>query len=51
MDLDIAACLKDFHDIAAPASVNTNPLVDFESFISDIQFVSLYPSRTAGYLV
>ena len=51
VDLAITVCLEDFHDTAALANVNTYPLVDFESFISDIQFASLYPSRTARYLV
>ena len=51
VDLAIQVCLEDFQDTAAPPSVNTYPLVDFESFISDIQFALVYPSRTAGYLV
>ena len=51
VDLAIQVCLEDFHDTAAPPSINTNPLVDFESFESEIQLASLYPSSTAGYLV
>lgn len=51
VDLVITVCLEDFQDTAAPAIVNTYPLVDFESLISDIQLASLYPSRTAGNLV
>ena len=31
---------EDFQDIVAPLSIKTYPLMDFESFISDIQFVS-----------
>ncbi|KAL2534468.1 Uncharacterized protein Adt_07819 [Abeliophyllum distichum] len=51
VDLAITVCLEDFHDIAAPPKVNTNPLVDFESLISYIQLASFYPSITAGYLL
>ncbi|GKD32033.1 hypothetical protein Tco_1242811 [Tanacetum coccineum] len=36
MDLAITVCLEYFQDIAAPPSVNTYPLVDLESFMSDI---------------
>lgn len=43
-------CLKDFQDIAAPPSVKIYPLVDFELFESNIQFASLYPSKTTGSL-
>ena len=49
MDLAITVCLENFHDIAVPTNMNTYPLVNFESFISDIQFASLYPSRTLEY--
>src|SRR3954464_9056175 len=41
VDLAMIVCLEDFQDTAAPPNVNTNPLVDFVSFISDIQFASL----------
>ena len=51
VDRAIYIYLEDFHDTAAPPSVKTNPLVDLESAVSDIQLASLYPSRTAGYLV
>ena len=51
VDRAITVCLEDFHDTAAPASVNTYPLVGFEFLTSDIQFASQYPSSTTGYLV
>ena len=51
VDRDIHVYFEDFHDTAAPPSMNTNPLVDFVSFISEIQLASLYTSSTAGYLV
>ena len=51
VDLVMTVCLEDFHDTAEPPSVNTYPLVDFETFISDVQFASLYPSRIVGNLV
>ena len=51
VDQTITVCLEDFHDIVAPASVNTYPLVDFEFLASDIQFASQYPSSIARYLV
>lgn len=47
----IAIYLDDFHDTTASVDVNTYPLVDFESFILDIQIVSIYSSSTAAYLV
>ena len=40
VDLAIHVCFEDFQDTTAPLSVKTYPLVDFESFESDIQFVS-----------
>ncbi|XP_057489423.1 uncharacterized protein LOC130775289 [Actinidia eriantha] len=43
-------CLEDFQDTAAPPCMKTYPLVDFESFMSDIQVASQYPSSTTGYL-
>ena len=51
IDLAMQVCLEDFQDTVAPPRVKTYPLVDFESLVSDIQFVSQYPSSTAGYLV
>ena len=51
VDLAMQVCLEDFQDTAAPPRVKTYPLMDFESLVSDIQFVSQYPSSTAGYLV
>ena len=50
VDLANTVCLVDFHDIAAPPSVKTYPLVDFEFLESDIQLASLYPSKTVGSL-
>ena len=50
VDLTMQVYLEDFNETTAPPRVNTYPLVDFESFISEIQFASLYPSSTAGYL-
>ena len=41
VDIAIHVCLEDFHDIAAPPRVNTYPLVDLVSILSDIQFASL----------
>ena len=46
VELVITVYLEDFQATTAPASVNTYPLVDFESFISNIQFASLYPTVT-----
>lgn len=40
--------MGDFQDITAPPSVKTYPLMDFEFLDSDIQFASLYPSKTLG---
>ena len=51
VDLAMHVCLEDFQETAALSKVKTYPLVDFESLVSDIQFASLYPSSTAGYLV
>ena len=51
MDLAMHVCLEDFQDTTAPQSVKTYPLVDLESFVSDIQLASLYPSSTARYQV
>ncbi|KAL2460236.1 Uncharacterized protein Adt_43656 [Abeliophyllum distichum] len=51
VDRAMQVCFEDFQDTAAPPSVNTYPLVDLESFISDIQFASQYPSNTAGHLI
>ena len=51
VDRDIHVYFEDFHDTAAPPSVNTYPLVDFVSFILEIQLASMYPSSTVGYLV
>ena len=45
----IHVCLDDFHDTAAPPSVNTYPLVDLLSVLPEIQLASLYPSNTGGY--
>ena len=50
VDLANTVCLVDFHDIAAPPSVKTYPLMDFEFLECDIQFALLYSSKTAGYL-
>ena len=50
VDLAMHVYLEDFQETAAPSKVNTYSLMDFKSFISDIQFASLYPSSTAGYL-
>ena len=47
----IHVCLDDFQDIAPPPIVKTYPLVDFVSVDPVIQFASLYPSRTAEYLL
>ena len=51
VDLTIHVCFDDFQDTHAPLKINTYPLVDFESFESDIQLASQYPSRIAGYRV
>lgn len=51
VDLAVQVCLDDFQDTISPSSVKTYPLMDFVSFESDIQFASLYPSSTVGYLV
>ena len=51
VNLAMIVYLQDFHDTAAPPNVNTNPLVDFVSVISGVQFTSLYPSTTTEYLV
>ncbi len=40
VDLAIIVCLEDFQEMAALPSVKTNPLVDFESPESVIQFAS-----------
>ena len=50
VDHAIHDCLDDFYNIVVPPIVSTYPLVDFESFVSDIQFASLYPSSTTVYL-
>ncbi|PHT58376.1 hypothetical protein CQW23_00739 [Capsicum baccatum] len=47
----IQVSLDDFQEAAPPSIVNTYPLVDFTLFYSVIQFASLYPSSTAGYLL
>jgi hypothetical protein len=44
-------CLVDFQDTSALSNVNTYPLMDFVSFVTDIQFTSLYTPNTDGYLV
>jgi len=49
MERTIHVYLEDIQDIAAPPSVNTYPLVDFNSSESAIQLASLYPSSTGGY--
>ena len=46
VDLAIQVCFENFYEAAARPSVKIYLLVDFESFISDIQFASLYPSNT-----
>ena len=51
VDQAITICFEDFRDTAAPISVNTYPLVDFEFLASDIRFASQYPSSNARYLV
>ena len=51
VDRAMHVCLEDFQDIAAPPKVNTYPLVDFVSVLSDIQFASVNPSSTGEYLV
>lgn len=51
VDLAITVCFEDFQDTTEPSHVNTYPLVDLKSFMLDIQFASLYPSRTVGYHV
>ena len=43
--------LDDFQYIAPPPLVKTYPLVNFFSVDPVIQFASLYPSRTAEYLL
>ena len=43
--------LDDFQDIAPPPIVKTYQLVNFVSVDPVIKFISLYPSRTAGYLL
>ena len=48
VDLANTVCLVDFHDIAAPPSVKTYRLVDFEFLESDIQLASQYPSSNGG---
>ena len=37
----IHVCLEDFQEIAAPPNVNTHPLVDLVSVLSEIQLASL----------
>ena len=51
VDRAITVCLEDFHDTAAPVSVNTYSIVDFEFLALDIQIASQYPSNIIGYLV
>lgn len=51
VDHAIIICLEDFQDIVALAKVNAYLLVDFESFILNAQFASLYPLGTNGYHV
>ena len=51
VDLVKTVCLQDLHATAAPARVNTNPLVALILSASEIQLESLYPSNTGGYPV
>jgi hypothetical protein len=43
--------LRDLQEIATPPIVNMSPLLALNLSASEIQFVSLYPSSTSGYLV
>ena len=47
----IHVCWEDFQDITVPPSMKTYSLMDFESFISDIQFTLQDPSSTVEKLV
>lgn len=51
VDRAIHVYFEDFHDTAAPPRVNTYPLVDLVSKLSEIQLASLNPSSTCGYFV
>ncbi|CAL8148196.1 unnamed protein product [Prunus armeniaca] len=51
VDRAMHVCLEDFQDTAAPHNVNTYPLVDLVSVLSEIQLASLYPSNIGGYLL
>jgi len=50
VEREMQYCLEDFQDTDTPPSVNTYPLVDFDSSKSTIQFASLYASSTGEYL-
>ena len=51
IDLAMHVCFENFQDTIAPPRVKTYSLVDFESFESDIQFASQYPSSKCEYLI
>jgi hypothetical protein len=44
-------CLEDFQDTSALPNIKTYLLMDFVSFVTDIQFTSLYSPSTNEYLV
>ena len=48
VECEIIVCLEDFHDTAPPTKLKTQPLVDFVSSESEIQFASLNPSIPIG---
>ena len=51
VDRVFMVCFEDFHEMVAPPSVNTYPLVDLLFEWLEIQFASQYPSNTGGYFV
>ena len=51
VDRAIQVYLADFHEITPPPSINTHPVVEFTSSLSDTQLASQYPSNTAGKLL
>jgi len=48
MDLAIHVYLDNFHDIIAPPSIKTYPLMDFEFLVSGIQLALLYLYSITG---
>lgn len=47
-DFAMYVCLEDFQDTDAPVKVNTKPLVECISSLSEIQLASQYPSKIGG---